>query len=159
MRRGMRWWKLLPAVLLCALVFTGAALAMGGRPGVPQIRIEDQYGMLSPTGQVGAVFMKIENSGSGDDALLGAQANIPGSVAEIHDVKNGKMVKGEKIDIPAGNTTELKPRGLHIMLFKMPKDTKEGTEFTLTLIFEKSGKKQVPVKFTKASEAGMHHHH
>ena len=154
-------WKIFSAVLLSFALFAGAALGMGSKPGVPHISVKGQNGMLSANGRVGAVFMNIENSGSGYDTLLSAKSSIPGSVAEIHDVKNGKMVKGDKIDIPAGSTVELKPGGMHIMLFKMPGNAKEGTELTLTLQFEKSGEIAVPVKLSKPGEMmqnmNMHH--
>jgi len=79
-------------------------------------------------------------------------------VVELHDVKNGQMFKIEKIPLRAKSTVELKKGGLHIMLFNLPIELKEGEEFKLTLIFEKAGEVIVPVKLS-SSRHEMHHHH
>lgn len=145
MRKNMLMNSL--AFLMMLAIITVSA---GCTPKNPQIRVYGQEATLSPVMfGVCSVFLKIENSGNGDDTLLGAKTLVPGSVTEIHDVKDGRMVKAEKIRIPSGKTIELKPKGLHIMAFKMPRDITENYEFTLLLTFEKSGEKQVPVKFTR----------
>ena len=108
---------------------------------------------------VGSIFMKIENSGNGEDTLLSAKTTVPGTVTELHDVKEGKMTKRDSIKIPAESVVELKPKSLHIMVFKMPAGIKEGSEITLQLTFEKSGEKQVKVQFIKGPDAGMQHNH
>jgi len=147
-------------VILSIMLSTGIAMGMGSTPRVPQIKIEGQEARLSPMMiGVGSIFMKIENSGNGDDTLLNAKVTIPGTITELHDVKEGKMTKKNKIRIPAKDIVELKPRSLHIMVFKMPGSIKEGNEITLQLTFEKSGEKQVRVKFIKGSDAGMQHNH
>jgi len=122
------------------------------------ISIYDISGMFSMRPDTGAVFMKIKNSGNMDDALIGAKTDIKDVVVELHDVKNGQMFKIEKISLPAKSTVELKKGGLHIMLFNLPIELKEGEEFKLTLIFEKAGEVTVPVKLS-SSRHEMHHHH
>jgi len=122
------------------------------------ISIDDISGMFSMRPDTGAVFMKIKNSGNMDDVLIGAKTDIKDVVVELHDVKNGQMFKIEKIPIPAKSTVELKKGGLHIMLFNLPIELKEGEEFKLTLIFEKAGEVTVPVKLS-SSRHEMHHHH
>lgn len=125
-----------------------SAVGMGSNPKTPIISIHEQHAKLSMSMiGVAAVFMKIENSGEGVDNLIGAKVSIQNAIAELHDVKDGKMIGIEKIRIPAKSIVELKPKHLHIMLFKLPKDTKEGDEFILHLIFEKSGEKSVNIKF------------
>ena len=150
MRGNMLSHKLAFSAVLTLTILSGIAMGMGSTPKYPQIKIDGQEARLSPMMLgVCSIFLKIENSGNGSDTLLNANVGIPGSVTEIHDVKDGRMVKAEKIHIPSGKTVELKPRGLHIMVFKMPKDITEKYEFTLHLMFEKSGEKQVHVKFVK----------
>ncbi len=119
------------------------------------IRITDaeaQFSSMKP--DIGAVFMKIENRGI-DDSIIGARVSIPDVIVELHDVKDGAMVKVERIFLPGKSTVELKKGGLHIMLFNLPIEVKEGDEFTLTLILEKAGEKDVKVRFQKSH---MHHH-
>ncbi|MEW5746773.1 MAG: copper chaperone PCu(A)C [Nitrospirota bacterium] len=135
-----------------AAIIAAAALAgcgRGSQQGAPQITIEAQEAVLSPVFLgVGSVFMRIRNSGEGDDMLLGAQADFPGARVELHDTREGKMVKREEIPVPAGETVELKPGGLHLMIFKMSRDLKSGHEFMLTLSFRKTGPLTVPVRLS-----------
>lgn len=150
--RTMRIKVLVPSVaarLVLAVLF---ALGAGCTAQAPQITIEGQYANLSPMLiGVGSVFMKIENGG-GKDALVRATVDIPGAVVEMHDVQDGRMVKVDRISIRSHGTVELKPRALHIMIFKMPKEIKIGSAVTLTLVFEKTGELQVPVKFAPAAQ-------
>jgi hypothetical protein len=122
----------------------------------PQITVEDQYANLSGMFLgAGSVFMKIRNTG-GKDVLIGATAALPNMMVELHDVTDNRMVKTEKISIPARGMVELKPRSLHIMLFNMPKSIQVGAEIVLSLSFEKSGELKVPVRFEKPRESPAH---
>lgn len=160
MRCVMTFSRGVIAVVLFTGLLSGIAMGMGATPRSPQISIEGQEANLSPAMLgIGSVFMKIVNSGNGSDNLVLAKVSVPNAVVELHDVKDGKMAKIEKIFIPSGSAVELKPGGLHIMIFKLPKDIQEGQEFTLHLVFEKSGEKTVPIKFTGPSGAHMHHNH
>ena len=134
-------------ILLMAAVASGTACSRA--PGIDIYRAEAR---VSPVLLgVCSVFMKIENHGDGDDTLLGARADFPGTITELHDMKEGKMVKRDKISIPAKSVVDLRPGGVHIMVLKMPSDIKEGQEFNLFLTFEKSGEKRVAVTLLKAS--------
>ena len=148
------------AVMLCVMLSGGAAAAMGNAPRTPLVSVQDQEAMVSPALLgVGSVFMKIANAGRAGDVLLGARVSIPGTVVEIHDVRDGKMVRIEKLSIPSRGAVELKPNGLHIMIFKMPRSMKPGRQFTLFLTFEKSGEKQVPVTFSRPGAQHARHNH
>ena len=160
MNKGIAGLKTAFIAALSVLLLTGVSMGMGVSPKQPKISIEGAEARLSTMMLgVGSVFMKIVNSGEGDDNLVGARTNIPNTVVELHDVKDGKMAKIGKIAVPGNSTVELKPKSLHIMIFEMPKDAKEGFEFSLYLMFEKSGEKQVNVKFVKGAEQHMHHSH
>jgi len=140
-----------PASLAVATLFL-AFLAIGCPSQPPQITIESQYAELSPAlFGVGSVFMTIRNSGGGD-AVTGISVNVPGAYVELHDIKNRRMVKVEKIAVPAHGTTELKPGGLHVMVFNMPKTMREGSDVVLTLVFERSGERKVPVRLENPKE-------
>lgn len=119
----------------------------------PKITVEGQYANLSPVFiGAGSVFFKIKNTG-GRDALVGAAVAIPNAVIELHDVKDGRMVRVDRIVIPSRETTDLRPGSHHIMIFNMPRTVQEGSELTLTLRFERSGEQRVPVRFEKEQEA------
>jgi copper(I)-binding protein len=135
---------LVVVLVLCAMSGAGCA------PGKPEITIAEQEATLSAVilGS-GSIFMKIINAGTGDDALVRAQVSIPGTFVDLHDVDDeGKMIRTDRIRVPAKSTVRLRPAGVHLMIFKMPKTVQEGHAFTLTLTLEKSGILSIPMQFT-----------
>jgi copper(I)-binding protein len=137
-------WSILPV-----LSFFFALSVCACSPGEPSITIEEQKAVLSPIiVGAGSIFMKIVNAGSGNDTLLNAQTDIGGTIVELHDMKEGRMIKVNKIPIHSKSTVPLRPAGLHLMIFKLPRETKPGHEFTMTLIFKKSGEIRLPLRFT-----------
>jgi copper(I)-binding protein len=124
-----------------------ACLAAASCSGSPSIAIAGPEARLSPVLlRTCSVFMRIENAGSGDDSLLGAAVGIPGAVAELHGVVDGKMVKQQRVRIPARGAVELRPGGLHVMVFGLPGEAGKGYEFTLRLAFERAGEKVTSVR-------------
>jgi copper(I)-binding protein len=146
------------AVFTVFLVVLLAATA-GCQGGPPQITIESASAELSPAlyGE-GLVFLTIKNAG-GRDTLLGAKVSIPGATASIHQMRGGLMVISKRMSIPAQATVAFYPAESHIMIENMPRELKEGASFTLTLIFERSGEKQVPLTMKKAPASMLHEHH
>ncbi len=125
----------------------------------PQITVEGQYANLSPLFiGAGSVFFKIKNAG-GRDALVGATVAIPNAVTELHDEKDGRMVRVDRIVIPSRETMDLRPGSHHIMIFNMPRTVQEGSELTLTLRFERSGEKRVPIRFEKEQDVRSRDRH
>jgi copper(I)-binding protein len=90
-----------------------------------------------------AGYMVIRNTGPLDDSLIGVQADFTGttmlhkSSVDSNGVATMDMVMS--IDVPAGQTVELKPGGFHIMFVGLNKDLKVGDTVTLTLQFQKAG--------------------
>jgi periplasmic copper chaperone A len=129
-------------LLLSALVVSAAGCA---RPA-PRIELHAPQAHLSPMfGGACSVFLEIRNAG-GRDALVGARVDAPGAIAELHDVKDGRMVRAARVDVPANGVLELRPGSLHIMVFKLPREARAGTELTLRLEFEKSGEKSTSLR-------------
>jgi copper(I)-binding protein len=93
-----------------------------------------------------SVFLRIENAGNGDDSLLGARVDVPGAVAELHGVIDGRMARRDRIPVPANGVLELKPGGLHIMVFRLPRSAAAGNEFTLRLTFQRTGERVTSVR-------------
>ena len=145
MTRRNIWFGLVLSALL-ALGLAACQKAQG-----PQIEITDAWGRPSPkVATAGAFYMTIRNTGTEDDALVGADSDACGTV-ELHEsfkTPEGAMgmrpVEGGKIVIPAGETVELKMGGLHIMCIDKQVDFTPGTKVQLTLHFEKSG--DIPVE-------------
>lgn len=145
------------ALPLC--VVFGALCVVGCTSGTPALEVESPQAKLSPAMVgVGSAFLTIVNKGNGNDTLVAASVDIPGTTTELHDVQNGRMTKIEKISIPSNGSVILRPGSLHIMIFNMPREVKEGRGFTLTLLFSKSGEKRVPIQFSSASPMVEEHH-
>jgi copper(I)-binding protein len=121
-----------------------AAAACSG--GTPRIRLDAAEARLSPSlVGVASIFLTIANPGDGDDALLGAQVDAPGAVTQIHAVRGGRMVESGRLVVPANGALELRPGGLHIMVFNLPRSTGPGDALTLRLRFETSGERRTSV--------------
>jgi copper(I)-binding protein len=109
------------------------------------------------SGQTGAIYLDIENHGTGPDRLTGAQTPVA-SMAHFHatvmdgDMASMKMMDG--VDLPAGQTVSLKPQSMHLMLMGLKQPLKKGESFPLTLQFEKAGKVEVEVVVEAAGALG-----
>lgn len=98
---------------------------------------------MLPGQPVGGGFVTITNKGGEDDRLLSATSAVAGEV-QLHEMAmEGDVMKmrqlNDGIAIPAGETVELKPGGLHLMFFKVSEPFKEGATVNVTLTFEKAG--------------------
>lgn len=110
---------------------------MGAASAQSPITVSDAFsyptmGMMN----MGVAFMEIKNNGATDDAIIAAETPIAARV-ELHNHihENGimKMRKMDTVELPANQTTTLKPGGLHIMLFNLKQELKAGDSFPLIL--------------------------
>ena len=91
-----------------------------------------------PGQSTGVGFMRFENHGD-DDRLLAVSSPISGRIElHTHLKEDGvmKMRRVEGIDLPHGETVDLKPGSFHIMLFET--NAALGDDAVLTLDFEKA---------------------
>lgn len=141
---------LLPVVA----VITLGAVACGGDD--ESITITDPWARTSPAMvTMGAAYMQI--TAPAGDTLIGV--SVPASIAdhaEIHEMvpaaeadssmdmgddssmDMGAMVMQQlmSLNLPAGETVELKPGGYHVMLIDLAGPLEIGSTFDLTLDFE-----------------------
>lgn len=90
-----------------------------------------------PGRYMSAAFLKIENEGSVSRTLVSATADWAGLIeihTRIHDNGVMRMRQLHSLDIPAGEVVELKPGGLHLMLFKLKLPL--ASSLPLTLCFK-----------------------
>lgn len=128
--------RVAPLLLLAALP-PGA-----GCSGAPRIEIASGEARLSPAlAGVASVFLTIANPGDRSDRLVGVAVDLPGAVAQIHEFRDGRMVQGAGLAVPAHGSLSLRPGGPHIMVFQLPRETGAGSRLTLRLVFETSGEK------------------
>lgn len=147
---------LLPLILIFALVQFSYA--------EDNIVISDAWVREVPPGtSVSAGYMTILNNGMEDDKLIGMSCDIAEST-ELHmsnvdenGVATMEMIK--ILDLPEGESVELNPGGMHIMLIGLKESLVGKDSIELNLNFEKSGdvKVEVPVKSGR-NPAGRHHH-
>ena len=107
-------------------------------------------------GRPGAAFMTINNAGSEADRLVSATSPSAERIElHTHLMEDGvmKMREVEAIDVPANGAAELKPGGLHIMMFGLKAETAVGDMVPITLTFEKAG--SVEVEALVADPASM----
>lgn len=110
------------------------------------IKVERAHARIVPSNGMGAIYLTIVNSGKEPDRLVAVSTPLAGK-AELHTVTEEggvmKMRSVDGIDVKPGETIELKPGGLHIMLMGVKGSPKPGDTFPLTLTFEKAGVKSV----------------
>ncbi|MCC6651810.1 MAG: copper chaperone PCu(A)C [Candidatus Eisenbacteria bacterium] len=117
------------------------------------VEIRALHARPSPDGvTVGAIFTTFRSDAG--DTLVGL--SVPAEVAgriEIHSMvanAEGQMEMHEipVLALPAGEDVELKPGGMHLMLFQLARPLVEGQSFPLTLRFARGGEKviEVPIR-------------
>lgn len=128
--------------MLATLVLGAAACGDDdGDDGAPSIRVEDAV-VPAPAGANGALYLRLINDGDGADRLLGATTDVAEEV-ELHETVAGddglsRMVHVDEIEIGPGETVELTPGGLHVMLLDV-EPLEEGDTVTVDLELERSG--------------------
>lgn len=125
----MKKCKFATTVLLCSL--SAASYA--------NLHAENIYAReTAPSVTTSAVFVSLSNTDDNDIALISASTAIAGTV-ELHDmIKEGDVMKMrhiERIVIPAHGKIDLKPGGLHVMLFDLTGPLKEGENISVKLNF------------------------
>ena len=146
-------------VLILAALWAGApmaALAEG-------LRVQDAFALISPAGQSGAAFMRLENAGPEDDRLVAVTADIARRV-ELHthtETTDGVMrmiAVEEGFALPAGSEHRLERGGDHVMFLGLRRVPAEGEDIPLTLIFESGAEITLDIPVRAPMAAGGHGH-
>jgi periplasmic copper chaperone A len=115
------------------------------------LKISAPWARATPKGaSVGGGYMKITNTGTAPDRLVGGSTDICRRL-EVHEMKmEGGVMKmrplADGIEIKPGQTVTLDPSGYHVMLVGLNKQLMQGDHFKATLEFARAGK--VDVDFT-----------
>lgn len=133
-----------------------------------QVVVADPWVRATVPQQTGTgAFMKLTSDT--DSKLVAADSPVAKHV-EVHEMAMEnhvmKMRQIPGLELPAGQTVELKPGGYHIMLIDLHEQVKEGQQVPLTLTFEapdggrSSLELQVPVRplASGANGHGAHGH-
>ena len=138
--------------IFAAMLAAWAALpAQAADVAVGALKVSAPWARATPKGaSVGGGYMKITNTGTTPDRLIGGSTDVAKSF-EVHEmtmeggVMKMRLVAGG-IEIKPGETVTLDPSGYHVMLVGLKKQLKQGDHFKATLEFAKAGK--VDVDFT-----------
>ena len=127
------------------------------------VEIDGAYARASiPNVPNSAAFFVIKNNSDKDIAITNANSDIA-EKNELHThIKENqmlKMMKIEKLVVPAKSSLELKSGGDHVMLMGLKKELKAGDEISLELSFSDGDKKsiKVPVKDLASTMHKMQH--
>ena len=127
------------------------------------VEIDGAYARASiPNVPNSAAFFVIKNNSDKDIAITSANSDIA-EKNELHThIKENqmlKMMKIEKLVVPAKSSLELKSGGDHVMLIGLKKELKAGDEISLELSFSDGDKKsiKVPVKDLASTIHKMQH--
>lgn len=116
---------------------------------------EDAWARLpAAAGRPGAAYFTLEGGASGA-TLIGVES-AAAERAELHEMTSvgGVMRMGavQKIDVAAGAEVELKPGGLHVMLFGLRPGSTPGGTIPLTLRFADNTSQTVEAKLVGAGD-------
>jgi copper(I)-binding protein len=93
----------------------------------------------APSRDVTALFVVLENRSATPRAVVAGESDAADKV-ELHEMKmEGSMMRMspvKQIEVPAGGRTELKPGGLHVMIFGLKKRPAVGDTLTITLTLD-----------------------
>ena len=160
------------SLAVAGLLTAGAAFAQGTQApaGSAAVEVRDAWVRRSVPGQSGTgAFMKLKAPAA--TRLVGVSTPVAG-VAEVHEMKmEGDTMKmralSQGLELPAGQTVELKPGGYHLMLMDLKQPVSAGASVPLTLRFvdakgvASEQKLQVPVMAIApgGAPAGGEHQH
>jgi copper(I)-binding protein len=139
--------KKLLAIFSLVIIFSTKALA-----SIQDLKVEDAWARSSSNpNKNSAAYMVFDNRSDKDIVITKAIAPSISDNVELHetyldDKGVHKMAHVDKIVIPSKSKIELKPKHTHIMLMDLKKELKAGDKFTLKIICDEVGEKDVEVE-------------
>ena len=132
-----------------------ALLSVSNSPGalahdysIGSLRIGHPWARATPpAAKVGAGYLKIGNTGSTHDRLLGGTTQAAARF-EIHEITFADGIarmrlKTDGVGIAPGEVLELKPNAIHLMLVDLNGPLKQGDKVKAILRFEKAGELEI----------------
>jgi len=126
----------------------GLAAVLAASSALAQVEVKDAWirATVSQQKATGA-FMRL--TAAQNTRVVQVSTPVAG-VAEIHEMSmDGNMMRMRAVtalDLPAGQTVELKPGGYHVMLMELKQTIKEGDVVPLTLVLEGSDGKRTSLE-------------
>jgi len=148
--------------LLAAIYILGSCSAFGGEDA--GITVTDAW-MRASLGKVPttAAYFKVENKGATEDRLIGVSTPAA-AMSHLHESveENGvmQMRSVAALTLKPGQSLQLDPGGLHVMVMNLKAPLKAGEKVPLVLSFEKAGtiKVEADVRGLNETKAPSHSH-
>jgi len=126
--------------------------------GAATVEVKDAYvRLMPPTQKVTGAFLTLVNNSDTRRAAVSATSSVS-KVAELHNHVNNngvmQMRRVDKIEVPAGGSTELKPGGYHVMLINLIQPLELGQMVDITLNFDDGSSTEFQAE-VKSVMAGM----
>src|SRR4029077_15907962 len=104
-------------------------------------------------------YMKITNNGTEADVLIGGSSDVTERV-EVHetaidDKGVASMKKLDQVELKSGQSIELKPAGMHLMLIGLKAPLKEGGVWKGNINFKRAGPVDVAFSVKASGDAAM----
>lgn len=125
-------------------VMTSGAMAQSAKVG--QVSIEAPWARVTLQSRPAAAYMKIRNMGDAADSIVSASTPLAERVEmHTHTMTDGvmRMRQVDAIALPAKAHTELKPGGLHLMVFGLKRQIKKGEMIPIRLKLKHAGEVEV----------------
>ena len=140
-------------MILILLVILSISSACSSTEG---LSIEDVWARPGFQGDNSAIYLTIRNPGDQADILIDAQSEAA-VITEVHLSKMDStgimtMEHQDQVPIPANDSVEFAPGGLHVMLVNLVQDLSVGDSFAVSLEFEKAGELVVGVEVKQPSQ-------
>lgn len=118
------------------------SLALLGGAALAQTMVSEPWARgTTPVQKASGLFLELRSADAA--RLVGGSSPWAGRV-EIHEMKmDGDTMRMRQIpalELPAGQTVQLKPGGYHLMLMDLKQPLKAGDSLPLTLKVERAGK-------------------
>jgi len=121
---------------------------------VGNLAISQAWARATPRGApVAGAYLTITNKGTEADRLVGGSTPVANRF-EVHSMEIADGIAKMRpleggLEIKPGQSVELKPGALHVMLVGLKQPLQQGDRVKATLVFEKAGK--VDVEFSVAA--------
>lgn len=97
-----------------------------------------------------AAYITLHNNGATDITITGATSLDIANNVELHTIADDqgvkKMVKVDKLVVPAGGDLVMQKGGVHIMLMDLKKNLIVGNKFNIDLITQELGAQKINVE-------------
>lgn len=149
-------------LLLCAAV-TGPSSSLAA-PALTALEVRNAWVRANPPGTpVAAGYLSLHNRSSKDVRVIGLRSPLADHV-EVHEMKSDsgqmKMRRLDELKIPAGQTVQLIPGGLHLMFFGTKGQVVAGDSVAVTLSLDDGSQLALDLPVRQAApEADAHSHH